>query len=165
MTGLTVSLSYAHNEVTIPNSLNPFPQANGAFITVPIPIYQVYTPKESGSVAVDYERRFGFARLQLHFDGNYDSGYYANYTDPGFNTATGAVTVKQPKGDKAFVTNGRIALTDIALPNGAVLTASVWSRNLLNEQHVFYNSYSPLTGGTGFFNEPRTVGAELNVKY
>jgi iron complex outermembrane receptor protein len=163
--GLTLTASYAYSKVTIPATVNPFPQSNGAFITVPIPIYAVYTPSHAASGAIDYELPLGGMKLVAHFDANYDSGYFANYTDPGFNTATGQVTIKQPKGDKAFIVNGRIALADIDLAaNGAQLTVAVWGRNLFNEQHAYYRSFSPLAGGTGIFNEPRTYGIEMVVK-
>jgi len=35
---------------------------------------------------------------------------------------------------------------------------------LLNEQHVFLKSTSPTGGTSGFFNDPRTFGAEINIK-
>jgi iron complex outermembrane receptor protein len=98
--------------------------------------------------------------LRLHLDGNYDSGFYQGAYDVAYSS-TGAVTVAQPKGDAAFIVNGRIALADMDLGNAKV-TASVWSRNLLNESHVFYRARS--RRANGFFNEGRSFGAELNVK-
>jgi iron complex outermembrane receptor protein len=103
--------------------------------------------------------------LKAHLDANYDSGYYGNYTDPLIDTRTRAVRVAQPKGDKAFVVNGRIAIADIDLGRSdARLTVSAWVRNLLNEEHVFLKSTSPTGGTTGFFNDPRTFGIEANIK-
>lgn len=164
--GLTLMASYAYNKVTIPKTVNPFPQANGAFVTVPITIYPVYTPEHAATAAIDYEARLEGFKLQTHLDGNYDSGFYVNYTDPGFNTATGQVTAFQPKGDPAFVVNGRIALADIAMGDGsAKLTVSAWVRNLFDEQHLFYKAFSVLVGTTGFFNDTRTFGGEVNVKF
>ena len=81
-----------------------------------------------------------------------------------YNSVTRAVTVPQPKGDSAFLVNARIALTDIALGKGRA-TFSLWSRNLLNEQHLFYKSQSVTAGVSGFFNEPRTYGFEVGLKY
>jgi len=160
---LTLTTNYAHNIVDIPATKNPFTQANGLLITVPIPIYQVYTPEDSGSVALDYETPLWGAKLVGHIDANYDAGYYANYTDSAYDPVTRAVTVKQPKGEKATVVNARIALTDIATPAGTA-TISVWSRNLLNEEHLFYKSKDAFGAVSGFFNEPRTFGLELNLK-
>lgn len=164
--GLTLTASYAYNQVKIPNTINPFPQANGAFVTVPIPIYPVYTPAHSASGAIDYEIPLHGSKLRFHLDANYDSGYYANYVDPGFNTTTGAVTVPQVKGDPAMIVNGRIALAEIDMGNGgAKLTVAAWARNLFNEQHLFYKSNSALSGVAGFFNDPRTFGGEVNIRF
>ena len=160
---LTLTTNYAHNIVDIPATKNPFTQANGLLITVPIPIYQVYTPENSGSVALDYETPLWGAKLVGHLDANFDSGYYANYTDSAYDPVTRAVTVSQPKGDKAMVVNGRVALTDIPTAAGKA-TFSIWSRNLLNEEHLFYKSKDAFGTVGGFFNEPRTVGFEINLK-
>ena len=157
--GLTLTASYAYTSVKIPATANPFPQTNGTIVTTPVKVYPVYTPKNAASGAIDYERPLGGVTLRAHLDANYDSGYYANYNDP----ATG---IAQPKGDSSFLVNGRLALADIAMgASGAVLTVSAWSRNLFNEQHMFYKAYSPLLGTYGFFNEPRTWGLEANVKF
>lgn len=163
--GLTLSASYAYNSVKIPDTINPFPQTGGVFITVPVPIYQVYTPENSASAAIDYETPIGGSTLRFHLDGNYDSGYYVSYTDVAFDPVTRAVRYAQPKGDKALVFNGRIALADITMgQNGAKATLAVWARNLFNEQHLFYKSASATAGVSGFFNDPRTFGVEFNIK-
>jgi iron complex outermembrane recepter protein len=164
--GLTLSASYAYNSVKIPDTLNPFPQTGGVFITVPIPIYQVYTPKVSASGSIDYEVPLNGVTLKAHLDGNYDSGYYANYTDSTYDPVTRAVRYAQPKGDKALVFNGRLALADIEMAStDAKLTVAIWARNLFNEQHLFYKSGTPNAGVTGFFNDPRTFGVEANLKF
>ena len=163
--GLTLTASYAYNSVKIPNTLNPFPQTGGVYITVPIPIYQVYTPENSASGSIDYEMPLGGTTLRAHLDANYDSGYYSNYTDVAYDPVTRAVLYAQPKGDKALVFNGRLALADISMgSSGAKATAAVWARNLFNEQHLFYKSGSPTSGVSGFFNDPRTFGVEINIK-
>lgn len=168
VTGLTLSASYAYNSVKIPPALNPFPIQgnNGQPSQFPVPIYQVYTPEHSASGAIDYELPLNDVSLRFHLDGNYDSGYYGAYTDPGFNALTGVVTYKQPKGDAGLVFNGRIAVADIDVGNGgAKMTISAWARNLFNEEHVFLKSAAATSGVAGFFNEARTFGAELNMKF
>ncbi len=163
--GLTLSASYAYNSVKIPDTINPFPQTGGVFITTPIPIYQVYTPAHSASASIDFEQPFDGFTIRAHFDGNYDSGYYAGYTDSTYDPVTRAVRYAQPEGDKALVFNGRLAITDIELGNNnARLTVSVWGRNLFNEEHLFYKSGTPNAGINGFFNDPRTFGVEVNLK-
>ncbi|RVU05813.1 TonB-dependent receptor [Novosphingobium umbonatum] len=166
--GLTLSASYAYNHVSIPATVNPFPQTGGVFITVPVPIYQVYTPEHSASATLDYETKvaLGDAKLRFHLDGNYDSGFYANYTDSNYDTVTREVRYKQPKGDAALIFNGRVALADVAVGDaGAKLTFAVWARNLFNEEHLFYKSGSAAAGVSGFFNDPRTFGGEINIKF
>ena len=160
---LTLSANYAYNKVEIPATKNPFPQSNGILITVPIPIYQVYTPENSASASLDYDRPIGSLKLMAHLDANYDSGFYANYTDVAYDPVTRAVTVPQPKGDKSFVVNARLALGDIPAGDGHA-TISIWARNLLNEEHLLVKSTSVTAGVMGFFNEPRTYGIEFNVK-
>jgi iron complex outermembrane receptor protein len=165
--GLTLTASYAYNSVKIPDTLNPFPQSNnnGQPFTVPLPIYQVYTPAHSASAAIDYEMPMHGFKLRAHLDGNYDSGYYANYTDSNFNNLTRAVIYPQPKGDSALVFNGRIAIADIDMgASNARLTLAVWARNLFNEEHVFVKFGTAAAGVNGFFNDPRTFGIEANIK-
>jgi len=166
--GLTLSASFAYNSVKIPDTLNPFPQTGGVYITVPIPIYQVYTPENSASASADYETPLGLGdvKLRMHIDANYDSGYYANYTDSNYDNNTRAVRYAQPKGDKALVFNARIALADFALgQTGGKVTIAAWARNLFDEAHLFYKSGSAAAGVSGFFNDPRTLGGEVNVKF
>jgi iron complex outermembrane recepter protein len=166
--GLTLTGSFAYNSVTIPDTVNPFKQTiNGVAVNVLTSqrIYQVYTPEYSASASIDYEVPVEGMKFMTHLDANYDSGYYANYTDALIDTQTRAVRVAQPKGDKAFVVNGRIAVGDIDMgASGAKLTVSIWSRNLFNEQHLFYKTTSPTGGTSGFFNDPRTFGLDFNIK-
>lgn len=164
--GLQLSAGYAYNHVEIPATLNPFPQAGGVLITVPIPIYQVYTPEHSASGAIDYTLPVGGAgaELRFHLDGNYDSGFYANYTDSDYDNITRAVRFAQPKGDRALSFNGRIALANIDMgAGGARATVAVWGRNLFNEQYVFYKAGGARSGLSGFFNDFRTFGVEVNI--
>ena len=166
--GLTLSGSFAYNSVTIPNTLNPFQQSvNGVNVTPENPqrIYQVYTPEYSASGSIDYETPIGDMKLLAHLDANYDNGYYANYVDSLIDSKTSAVRIAQPKGDPGFVVNGRLALGNIDLGrNDSKLTISLWSRNLFNEQHLFYKSAASTGEVSGFFNDPRTYGVEINIK-
>jgi iron complex outermembrane recepter protein len=166
VSGLTLAASYAYNSVKIPDTINPFPQNGGVFITVPLPIYQVYTPAHSASASIDFETPLNGVTFKLHLDGNYDSGYYAGYTDSEFDPVTRAVRYAQPKGEKALIFNGRVALADIELgESDANMTVAIWARNLLNEQHLFYKQGAPRSGVSGFFNDPRTFGVEATIKF
>ena len=85
------------------------------------------------------------------------------------------------KTDSSFIVNGRIALADLELANGGtLLTIAAWSRNLLNETHIYRRSaansspvvdaisgvanYSGVLGDYGNFNPPRTFGLEALFK-
>ncbi len=166
--GLTLTASYAYNSVKIPDTLNPFPVpgSGGKLITVPVPIYQVYTPENSASGSIDYEVPMDGFKLRAHLDANYDSGYFANYNDVAYDPITRAVTYAQPKGDKSLQFNGRVAVADYVLgDSNAKLTVAFWARNLFDEQHLFYKAGSASAGVSGFFNDPRTFGGEVNVKF
>lgn len=162
--GLTLSASYAYNSVKIPATLNPFAQPGNVFITVPIPIYQVYTPEHSASGAIDYDVPMDGFTLRAHIDGNFNNGFYGNYTDSEYDPVTRAVRYAQLKGDKALVFNGRLAFADIDMgASSAKLSVALWARNLFNEQHLFFKSGAPRSGVQGFFNDPRTFGIEAKI--
>ncbi|MFA6125232.1 TonB-dependent receptor [Sphingomonas sp.] len=164
---LTLGASYAYTYVRIPSTANPFPAtAGGTVNNTPVPVYQTYTPKHGASGTIDYEVPLQGATIRAHLDGNYDSGFYANGNDPLYLGAGNPGNVYQPKGDSAFIVNGTLALADIDVGRGdARVTLSVWARNLLNEQHVFYKALSLTSGLNGFFNEARTFGGQVQVKF
>lgn len=104
--------------------------------------------------------------VRRHIDGNYDGGYYSNVSDPKYVGSGDPTNIYQPKTDKAFVVNSRVAIADIEMGStGARVGVAFWARNLFNEQHLFYKSLSPTSGLSGFFNEPRTFGGEVNVRF
>ena len=144
--GLTLSGSYAYTDTKLSKAFNPFTNAMAT-------IYPIFTPKNAYSIAADYQRPAFGATFKAHLDGAYADGQYANTTDPTLS-------------DDSFIVNGRLALTDIrATPEGPALQLSLWSRNLLNESHAFMRAYSAALGTYGIYNEPRTYGVELNVKF
>lgn len=164
--GLTLTGSYSYQYVRIPATVNPYPNAAGVISTVAVPIYQTYTPKHSASGAIDYELPLGGLTIRAHLDGNYDTGFYANVTNPVYAGPGSAANVYQPKGEKSFIVNSRVAVADIGLGYGdAKLSLAFWVRNLFDEQHLFYKSLSPTSGLNGFFNEPRTLGGEMNIRF
>ena len=144
--GLTLSAGYTYTDTTLSQAFNPFTNAMAT-------IYPIFTPKNAASVAADYERPAFGATLRVHLDGAYADHQYTTTTDPTLS-------------DASFLVNGRVALTDIrATENGPALQLSLWSRNLLNESHAFVRSFNAPIGTYGIFNEPRTYGVELNVKF
>jgi iron complex outermembrane receptor protein len=164
--GLTLTASSAYQYVRIPATTNPYPNVAGVISTVAVPIYQTYTPKYSASGAIDYALPLNGFTVRAHLDGNYDGGFYSNSVDPLYVGPGNAANIRQPKGEKSFIVNGRLAVADIEMPGtGATVGIALWSRNLLNEEHLFYKALSPQSGLNGFFNEPRTFGGEVNVKF
>ncbi|OAN57336.1 TonB-dependent receptor [Sphingomonas sp. TDK1] len=163
--GLTLGASYAYTYTKIPptpNSLLP-----GSPLTQ---VFVVYTPRNAASGFIDYELPVigGDTRLRFHLDGNYADAQYSFQ-----NEAT--------RTDPSFIVNGRIALADIKMSDrGQLLTVSLWSRNLLNETHIYRRSaanssptvnndgslnYGGVLGDYANFNPPRTWGVEAGLKF
>jgi iron complex outermembrane receptor protein len=165
--GLSLSASYAYQYVRIPAAVNPYPNAVGVISTLAVPVYQTYTPKHSASGAIDYELPLDGFSIRAHVDGNYDGGYYSTASDPRYVGPGSRANIYQPTTDKAFIVNSRVAIADVEMGDstGAQMTFAVWARNLFNEQHLFYKTLSPTSGLSGFFNEPRTFGGEVNVRF
>lgn len=145
---LTFSTAYAYTESKLPQAANPF--RNNVIQNV----YIVYTPKHAVSGAFDYEVPVDGMTVRAHLDANIANGYRSSSSEAGLT-------------DKSFVVNGRIALTDIELADQAVFELAVWSRNLFNEDHTFYESRGSFAaiGSFGMFNEPRTFGIDATVKF
>lgn len=144
--GLTLSGGYAYTKVTLSKAFNPFTNAQST-------IYPLYTPRNAFSLAADYQRPAFGATLRAHLDANYADAQYTSTTDPTLS-------------DDSFIVNGRLALTDIRLAEGSpALQLSLWSRNLLDEAHVFLRNTNAALGTYGIYNEPRTFGVEANVKF
>jgi len=146
LSGLTFTASYAYSKIELSKAFNPFVNAQSV-------VYPLYSPRNAGSFAVDYAVPFMGAMFEAHADANLSDGYYTSTTDPTLS-------------DSSFIVNGRLAVADIPLAEaGAHMAVSVWSRNLLNEQHAFLKNFNPALGTYAIFNEPRTYGIEATVKY
>ncbi len=167
---LTLGASYAYTDVKIPPTPNPFIFGNPLF-----QVFPVFTPKHAASGSVDYEVPSGIAggRWRAHLDANYASSQYS-------------FQAENVKTDPSFIVNGRLALADVEMNQGSTLmTFALWSRNLLNETHIYrrsaansspapvFNSagvlqntlnFGGVLGDYGNFNPPRTFGAELSFK-
>ncbi|HKP77986.1 MAG TPA: TonB-dependent receptor, partial [Phenylobacterium sp.] len=145
--GLTLNASYAYTDTKLPRAPNPF--ANNALQTV----FLVYTPKNAVTASVDYRRPVEWGTLIAHLDANAADGYHALSSEANLT-------------DKSFVVNGRLALGDIQIGDRATMQLSLWSRNLLNEDHTFVvSSNAGINGLTGIFNEPRTYGLDLTLEF
>jgi iron complex outermembrane receptor protein len=162
---LELGASYAYTHIKVPPTENPFLPGNPLF-----QVYTVFTPKHAASGYVDYELPVDLAngKVRMHLDAAYAGRQYSFQAEP-------------VKTDSSFIVNGRIALADLELANGAtLLTIAAWSRNLLNETHIYRRSaansspvvdaisgvanYSGVLGDYGNFNPPRTFGLEALFK-
>ena len=92
--------------------------------------------------------------MRLHLD--------ANYADPQYSFQAEPVRT-----DSSFIVNGRVALADVHVGSTARVTFSVWSRNLLNETHIYRRSAAnaAILGDYANFNPPRTFGAEVGFQF
>lgn len=149
---LTVGASYAYTYTKVPPTLNP--NFNPPVL---YQVFVVYTPPNAASAFIDYDVPVGgdSAKVRLHLDANYAD---ANYSFQNENVKT----------DSSIIVNGRLALADIALGAGSnKATISIWTRNLLNEQHIYRRSGAndAVLGDYANFNPPRTFGAEVSLKF
>lgn len=148
---VTLGLSYAYTDVSVPPTPNPF-LGNALF-----QVYTVFTPKNSLSGSVDFDFPVGSqdSRLRLHFD--------AAYSDPQYSFQAEPVLT-----DKSFVVNGRLALADVPLTEGGSKASfGVWGRNLFEETHIYRrsNANAGVLGHYANFNAPRTFGADVTVSF
>ena len=168
--GMTVGFSYAYTNVKIPSAPFPFTGNPDAPLGTPFPVKVVYTPPNAASAYVDYERPAGQMTLRAHLDANYADAQYAFQTEFADVSPTGKLIQNVAvKTDSSFIVNGSLTLADIGMGGGDGPTASLslWSRNLLNESHIYRISAANrgTIGDYANFNPPRTVGLELRVKY
>lgn len=159
--GLSMGMSYSYTYWKVPPTPNPLVVGN------PLqPLFLVYTPPHAFSGNMDYTVPLsgdnGMA-LKFHID--------ANYSDPHYSFDNEPVLV-----DKSFLVNARIAVMDIPMSSaGQKLTVAVWSRNLLNEEHIYRRSnanrqpidgnYRTVVGDYANFNAPRTFGIEATLSF
>jgi len=151
---LTVGASYAYTYTNIPVTANPNP---GPTFGVPTQVFVVFTPKNAASAYADYAVPFGArnAKVKFHLDANYASSLYSFQSE-------------NVKTDASFIVNGRIALADLPLNDGAqTLTLSVWARNLLDETHIYRrsNANNGTLGAYANYNPPRTFGVEAMINF
>ena len=150
--GMTLGGAYAYTHADIP--LTPNPQLPGNPLTQ---VFVVFTPKNSISGFADYEVPVGTADTMLRFHVD------ASYNDPQYSFQSEAVLT-----DSSFIVNANISLVGIKVNNlGQEVKLSLWSRNLLNEDHVYRrsNANNAAIGAYANFNPPRTFGFEVSMNF
>lgn len=145
---LTLSFNHAYTDIDALHAIDPF----GAGVEVTV--QPLLAPRHASSLAIDYLVPFAnFSALKFHLDGNWSDGFYTSEYD-------------QTLTDRSFVVNARLALVDVPLDDkGATMNFSLWSRNLLDEEHLFYKLNNAALGQTGIFNDPRTFGLDVTVRF
>ena len=145
---LTVGLNYSYTKTDSISAPNPYVAGNPLARILPL-----YAPENAGSASIDYLAKLGSAGLKFHVSGNWSEGVYTS-------------EIEQTRTDESFIVNARLSLVDLALPAlDATGEVSLWSRNLLDEQHVNYKSINASLGTYGTFNEPRTYGIEARLRF
>ncbi|CAN5223064.1 TonB-dependent receptor [soil metagenome] len=168
MEGMTVGISYAYIDVKIPAAPFPFAGNPDVPLGTPFPVNVVYTPPNAASAYIDYEMPVGKLTLRSHLDASYADAQYAFQTEFADVSPTAKLIQNvAAKTDSSFIVNGSIALADINMGGAATGTLSLWSRNLLDESHIYRISAANrgTIGDYANFNPPRTIGVELRVKY
>ena len=147
---LTLGLSYAYTDVKIPATPNPF------LNNTPFPVFVVFTPPNAATASIDYETpvSFGGGTLRAHLDANYADAQYSFQSEP-------------VKTDSSFIVNAALALADVTMANGTKTTFRIWSRNLLDESHIYRRSAAnaAVLGDYANFNPPRTFGVEFDLNF
>jgi len=164
---LTVGASYAYTDVQIPAA--PFPFTGNSVVPQgsPFPVNVVYTPPNAASGYADYRVPWGALTFVGHIDANYADKQYAFQAEFADVSPTASVTKQVAvKTDSSFIVNANLALADIPMGSGTG-SISIWSRNLLDESHVYRVSAANrgTIGDYANFNPPRTYGIEMRLKY
>ncbi|WP_423142862.1 TonB-dependent receptor [Parablastomonas sp. CN1-191] len=153
---VTLGASYAYTDVKVPAVANPLAGPTFGVLTQ---VYTVFTPKHAASGYVDVDLPLADdpagTKLRFHVD--------ANYAGPQYSFQSESVQTQS-----SFVVNGRIAMADIPMnASGTKATLSLWSRNLLNEDHIYRrsNANGTVIGDYGNFNPPRTFGVEGTISF
>lgn len=155
---LSLTLGYAYTETSVPDAQNPFPASSNCPSCGTIqPVFIIYTPPHAFTASLDYVRSLGWGELRAHLDANYAEGAQSFEQSP-------------EKTDDSFIVNARLALAGVQVGDGRELTFSLWSRNLLNESHIYRRSTEGRSGSNAIgdyanFNEPRTYGLEISARF
>ena len=179
--GLTISGSYTYSDIKMPLFTDPVPRqqinsagvVTGTSLNTPTTYHQLYTPDNRITGAIDYHREiFNDINLRVHFDGHWNDGQYTSTGDvsTGTKDANGnTIFLPQLKTETGAIFNARISITDIPLADmGARLSVAIWARNLfdINLMNVRSGSYTQASSSvTGGFNDPRTYGGTVSVKF
>jgi iron complex outermembrane recepter protein len=150
LVGLLMGLSYTYLDGDMP--LQPNPLDSGALKRFFVPL----APQHAGAFTLDYRfepRRYG--TLALHMDITSTDHY-------------SFVPFGEQRTDAYSLINARVELSDIYLSSGkGRLKASVWAKNLLDEEYVIYAFAvgEPAVSIGQAFGDPRTLGVDVTYQF
>lgn len=122
-----------------PGYTSPFTANVGLNATVPV-----------GSNGMELRARVGYT----HEDGKYS-----------FNNSISSPFNEQIKGEDSDLVDAQIVLDKIPLA-GAEARFMIWGKNLTNDHNLFRGiDFGPLGYAGGYFNDPRTYGATVGIKF
>lgn len=155
---LRFSLAYAYTSTSVPDAQNPFPASAACPSCGTVqPVFIIYTPPHALTASLDFVRPLGWATLRAHIDGNYAEG-------------TQSFEQSAEKTDDSFIVNASLTLANVDVGAGNEVAFKLWSRNLLNEEHIYRRSTETRSGTNAIgdyanFNEPRTYGIEISTRF
>jgi iron complex outermembrane recepter protein len=154
--GLTLTANYVFTDFNQRAVTNPFPNAAGVNVLELLNISN--TPRHAYSASLNYELgQTAFGKPQLHIDADNVGGYFA----------AGAPSSDPTKNSRTWLINGRLSLSKIPLL-GENFEIAAWAKNLTNRTYQQFDVIVPTGNGnnfTTFYNEPRTYGLEMRVRF
>ncbi len=148
--GLDLALNYAYTTLDFPVLRNPFP---------PNPLIQPQgggqTPKHAASASATYSFEPGrYGRARANVDVTYSDGFFTPEKTPSYTIVNTRLTLDQ---------------IPVNLFGGQNIEASLWARNLFDEEWIFFRFPLDAPGFVGanmeFYGMPRTYGAEITLRF
>ncbi len=149
--GLTLGVNYVYTHFGQRAVTNPFSNL--------VELLNISnTPTHAYSVTLDYDAgRTGIGTPRLHLDADRAGGYFA----------AGAPSGDPSRNARTWLINGRLSLSEIPL-FGDGLELALWAKNLTSRTYQQFDSIIPTGNGNNFisfYNEPRTYGVEMRLKF
>jgi iron complex outermembrane recepter protein len=149
--GLTISMNYVFTEYGQRSVTNPF--SNLAEL-----LNISNTPRHAYSVSLDYELgKTAIGNPRLHIDADNVGGYFASSV-PSSDATENA---------REWLINGRLSLSEMPIL-GDNFEIAAWVKNLTNRTYQQFDVVIPTGNGnnfTSFYNEPRTFGLEMRMRF
>lgn len=154
--GLTLSANYAFTDYGQRAVTNPFPNAAGVNALELLNISN--TPRHAYSASLNYEMgTTAIGKPQFHIDADNVGGYFAS----------GVPSSDPTKNARTWLINTRLSLSEMPVL-GKNFEIAAWAKNLTNRTYQQFDVIVPTGNGnnfTTFYNEPRTYGIEMRMRF